>query len=375
LTCSATAACASCSTRRSAPSRPASRSSSTTATASSAAPSSRGRSRTRSALAALLLAALVACGPAEGRAEARTATPTPAPAASRIRIEAPPTLDAERRDVEAAFARALPGLEAFFGGPLARAYTVELVATRAAFVAATGGRVPAWAVGVALSDEARVVVTSAHAGGPRASTGSVAVHEIVHLFVGEVGGDDVPRWLNEGVAVYLSGEDRGASFFDLARALVTEDALYLSEIEDRFPVDEARVRLAYYESLTAVQFIERRWGAAAIPELLRAIRAGGFDAAIRAVLALSPDDFEDAWERDLRHRTRWVGWTADGAPFALLFALLSVAAIVRKRVLGRRRIAEWEAEERARAQAIVPEGEPSTSAVDPEPGNGRPPAT
>ncbi len=226
---------------------------------------------------------------------------------------------------------------------------------------------PAWAIGVALPAESRVVVTAERAAGSLGSAGSVTVHEIVHLFVHETGGDDVPRWLDEGIAVYLSGEDRGASFFDLARALVTDDALFLSEIARRFPANEARARLAYYESLTAVQFIARRWGPESIASLLRAVRADGYETAVRAAYGVSPDEFEDAWERDLRHRTRWVGWTADGAPFAVLFAVLSLAAVVRKRIVGRRRIAEWEAQERSEAPEEVEAPEPPEPSPPPQP--------
>jgi hypothetical protein len=293
-------------------------------------------------LAAALVAAAAAC-----------AAPL-ACAAAPPRVDAPAALAAEARAVAAAVERALPGLEAFFGEPLPRDVRIVLAPTPAAFVDATGGGLPAWAIGVAIAGEARIVVLGERVAPAGTRTGPVAVHEVAHLFVDALGGPDVPRWLDEGIAVSLSGEDRGASFWDLARALVADGSLSLDEIAHRFPSREATARLAYYESLTAVQFIARTWGAASIPDLLRATRVYGFGEALRDLYGMSPDDFEEAWDRDLRRRTRWVVWTADGLPFAAAVTLLFAAAVVRSRVRARRQLARWAADE-ARAAEAAPE--------------------
>jgi hypothetical protein len=252
--------------------------------------------------------------------------------------------------VTTAIAQSRPDLEAFFGAPLAADYVVSIAPSRPAFVAASRG-VPAWGIGVAIPSERRVVLLATRAAPAGTSIGKVAVHEVAHLFIHEAGGDDVPRWLDEGLAIFLSGEDRGASFWDLALAVVGDNAYYLSEIEVRFPAREGAAHLAYYESVTAVQFIVRRWGAESIPRLLRETRAADFEAASLSVLGMSPDAFEEAWEADLRHRTRWVVWTASGVPFASLFALLFLAAVVRKRIANARQLARWGAEERRAAEA------------------------
>ncbi len=287
------------------------------------------------ALAAVLSASIAPSGASVARAA--------------IRVEAPDALSNDRGAVAAAIDRALPDLETFFGAPLAADYLVTIAASRPAFVVAARG-VPAWGIGVAIPSERRVVLLAARAAPAGTAIAKVAVHEVAHLFIHEAGGDDVPRWLDEGLAIFLSGEDRGASFWDLALAIVGDNAYYLGEIETRFPAREGAAHLAYYESLTAVQFIVRRWGAASIPRLLRETRAAGFDAATAAVLGMSPEEFEEAWETDLRRRTRWVVWTAGGVPAASLFALLFLAAVIRKRIAGARKLARWEAEERRAAE-------------------------
>ena len=270
-----------------------------------------------------------------------------------LRIESPDELAGERADVEREIERSLPLIEEFFGDTLRADYTITMTRTPAQFVSATGGRAPAWAVGVAIPSERIVVLASERMAPPGTRIGRVAVHEIVHLFVAEASAGRAPRWLDEGIAVYLSGEDRGASIYDLARAIFTENVLFLDEISRRFPESDASARLAYYESLTAVQFIARNWGAASLRDLLEATALYGYDDAMRTVFGLSPDELEFEWYRDLRRRTRWVGWVGDGLPFAMMTTLLVVAAWVRKRIIGQRRLARW-AEEEAQAEERAP---------------------
>ncbi len=298
----------------------------------------------RSAIRSVALAALIAVP------SALIAAPGASVARAEVRVEAPDALLGDRRAVATAVERALPDLESFFGAPLATDYVVTIAPSRPVFVAAARG-VPAWGIGVAIPSERRVVLLGTRAAPAGTAIGKVAVHEVAHLFIHEAGGDEVPRWLDEGVAIFLSGEDRGASFWDLALAIVGDNAYYLSEIAWRFPAREGAARLAYYESLTAVQFIVRRWGAASIPRLLREARAADFDAAAASVFGMSPDEFEEAWETDLRRRTRWVVWTAGGVPAASVLVLLFLAAVVRKRIAGARKLARWEAEERRAAEA------------------------
>jgi hypothetical protein len=274
----------------------------------------------------------------------------PAPLQAGIRVEAPDALAGERRDVEREIERSLPLIVEFFGDTLAADYTIAMTRTAAEFVSATGGRAPAWAIGVAIPSERRVVLLSERMAPPGTRAGRVAVHEIVHLFVAEASAGRAPRWLDEGIAVYISGEDRGASIYDLARAIFTENVLFLDEISRRFPESDASARLAYYESLTAVQFIARNWGAASLRDLLEATALYGYDDAMRTVFGLSADELEFEWYRDLRRRTRWVGWVGDGLPFAMLMTLLVLAAWLRKRIISQRRLARW-AEEEAQAEA------------------------
>jgi len=266
-------------------------------------------------------------------------------ASAGLRFESNDALASELRQIEAEVARAMPSLVEFFGDSLAGDYVVELAGTPAEFVNATSGRAPVWAIGVAMPRDGRVVLLSERFTPPGTRVPRVAVHEIIHLFVSEAAEGEAPRWLDEGIAVYLSGEDRGATIYDLAKALYTENVLFLDEIARRFPESGASARLAYYESLTAVQFIARNWGAASLPDLLAASARYGYDDALRATYGMSTDEFEFEWYRDLRRRTRWVGWVGEGIPLAALMTLLVVAAWARKRVVARRRLARWEREE------------------------------
>ncbi|MFN0152478.1 MAG: peptidase MA family metallohydrolase [bacterium] len=284
-----------------------------------------------------------------------------------LRFESSDALAIERREIESEVTRSLPSLVEFFGDSLAGDYVIELTGTPAEFVNATSGRAPVWAVGVAMPREGRVVLQSERFTPPGTRVGRVAVHEIIHLFVAEAADGGAPRWLDEGIAVYLSGEDRGATIYDLAKALYTENLLFLDEIARRFPESGASARLAYYESLTAVQFIARNWGAASLRDLLDATARYGYEDALRATYGMTSDELEFEWYRDLRKRTRWVGWVGEGVPLAALMTLLVVAAWARKRAVARRRLARWEREEAAADAALArAEGEGMSGAAGAE---------
>ncbi len=286
-----------------------------------------------------------------------------------LRFESSDALAIERREIEAEVARSLPSLVEFFGDSLAGDYVVELTGTPAEFVNATAGHAPVWAIGVAMPRDGRVVLQSERFTPPETRVGRVAVHEIIHLFVAEAADGGAPRWLDEGIAVYLSGEDRGATIYDLAKALYTENLLFLDEIARRFPESGASARLAYYESLTAVQFIARNWGGASLRDLLDATARYGYEDALRATYGMSSDELEFEWYRDLRKRTRWVGWVGEGIPLAALMTVLVVAAWARKRVVARRRLARWEREEAAVDAAIAraeAEGMPGDAGAETE---------
>ncbi len=129
--------------------------------------------------------------------------------------------------------------------------------------------------------------------------GIVIPHELTHLVFDSAVTNPYhypPRWLNEGVAVYLSeglsSEDRLA-VRDAARA---GSIMPLHALVAQLPTTEERFRLAYSESVSAVSFLVDRYGRDAMVALVRSYADGvSDDEAFEAALGTDVAGFEAAW--------------------------------------------------------------------------------
>jgi len=103
-------------------------------------------------------------------------------------------------------------------------------------------------------------------------------HEIAHMTIHSEGGGAMPKWLDEGISQWASGghseiRQRGESW-DLAKASLTGRLLPLEALKRSFPPDEEGMRLAYTESLSAVDMMVSDYGADIISKLLGDVHSG-----------------------------------------------------------------------------------------------------
>jgi tetratricopeptide (TPR) repeat protein len=148
-------------------------------------------------------------------------------------------------------------------------------------------RAPAWAGGL-FDGQIRVAVKGAldHPD----DLERLLVHEFVHALVAQVGGRNVPLWLNEGLATSLEpgGTEWAAAVLGQGSGRLALNRLHGS-FEDLDPHD---VAIAYATSAVAVQRLLDMRGAAAAVTLLRDLRRGvRFETAFHQRLAMRYDDF------------------------------------------------------------------------------------
>jgi hypothetical protein len=124
-------------------------------------------------------------------------------------------------------------------------------------------------------------------------------HELTHLVFDTAVRNpyhEPPRWLNEGLAVYLS-QSYGASDQRSVQAAVADGSLMpLSALTAQFPTTRERFNLAYAESVAAIDFLVRQYGQDALVQLVRSYATGiTDDEAFRQALGLGIDEFDAAW--------------------------------------------------------------------------------
>ena len=133
--------------------------------------------------------------------------------------------------------------------------------------------------------------------------GVVVPHELVHLVFDTAVHNPYhfpPRWLNEGLAVYQSQGYRASDRSNVEAHAKAGDLTPLDGLGGQFPTTADGFVLAYAESVSAVDYLIRRYGQDALVQLIRSYADGRTDdEAFTAALGVGLVGFSDAWLADL----------------------------------------------------------------------------
>jgi hypothetical protein len=129
--------------------------------------------------------------------------------------------------------------------------------------------------------------------------GIVIPHELTHLVFDTAVHNAYhypPRWLNEGIAVYLS-EGYGSSDRNAVGQSADDGSIMpLRALTAQFPTTSERFSLAYSESVSAVSFMVDKYGRDGMVSLVKAYAAGvSDDEAFQAAIGTDTAGFEAAW--------------------------------------------------------------------------------
>ena len=129
--------------------------------------------------------------------------------------------------------------------------------------------------------------------------GITITHELTHQVVDDATSNpyrSLPRWLNEGFAVYQSEGNTTSYRSQVSAAVSTGDLLPLTALGWEFPTEPTKTVLAYAESVSAVDYIVRTFGKAALVKLILAYKNGPTDdEALQAAVGEDLAAFQAAW--------------------------------------------------------------------------------
>lgn len=241
--------------------------------------------------------------------------------------------------------------------------TIQLVrdAAELAAVAPAGHGAPPWAVGVAYPDVETVSVALRR--GPQLVNSEATLrHELAHLALGSALGDRAPRWLHEGFAYQHAGEWAWDQMETLAGMAWFGGMIPLDDLEHGFPAEELPASHAYAEAYDFVGYLSRRGrfedGSDAgnrwpfrkfLTELGKGI---DIDSAARHAYGKPLHALFDEWSSDLSKRYLIAPVGLIGLAVWVLCALLLALGWWRRRRHNRRRLAQWDAEDRLRDEAL-----------------------
>ena len=219
----------------------------------------------------------------------------------------------------------------------------------------TGGRAPAWGAGITLPGP-RLVALRADA-----DPAGTLRHELAHLVLHDAVQVRLPLWFEEGYAVYAAGEWDLLDALELNYAVVGGSTPGLDSLNRALRGHPAGISTAYALSASAVLELARRNPSRTLTPLVERL-AGGmpFDSALVATTGLTPENFDEAWQKGVRKRYSLFTWLAAGGAWALLSLALMAGTYWRRRADRRRRSAldeGWEMPpepEMQAAQALDP---------------------
>jgi hypothetical protein len=248
--------------------------------------------------------------------------------------------------------------------PVPKRIRVQIVRDSASLpsVAPAGRGAPAWAIGVAYPDLG-VVSVATRRGAQPVDPASTLRHELAHIALGSALGKRAPHWLHEGFAYQHSAEWSWERTETLAGMTWFGGIIPLEQLDHSFPAEENPAHRAYAESYDFVGYLSRRgrWEDKAddgdrwpFRRFLTAVGQGtDIDAAARRSFGKPIRELFDEWREDMSKRYMLAPIGVLGLALWVLCAVLLMLAYLRKRRHNRRRIGEWERQERREDDEIA----------------------
>lgn len=175
-------------------------------------------------------------------------------------------------------------------------------ADQRAFVEAMGPGTPESVVGQAHSDIRTMFALIPPSDINDPEIARVVPHELVHLVFDTAAHNPYhspPRWLNEGLATYLSEGYTPSDRSTVESAARDGTLVPLDGLVGDFPAGD-KVFLAYAESASAVDFIVRSHDQDVLVSLIRSYADGKTDdEAFEAAIGMTMAEFNDAWMAEL----------------------------------------------------------------------------
>lgn len=236
------------------------------------------------------------------------------------------------------------------GFPVLTEVRVEIARTpgEMATFAPSGAPYPEYAAGVAYSELGLVLLslTPIHAGQEQ-DLGEVFRHELAHVALHDaLNGQTVPRWFNEGFAVFASGESSFTRMKTLSMATVGGSLIPLRELERTFPDDETKAQVAYAEAVDVLRFLVRREDAHRFRTLVSELREGKtLDQAVLDAYAVDLATLELEWRDDASRRYTFMPLLLSGTFFWVIALALAVWAWRRRKRRDKVTLQRWAREE------------------------------
>jgi hypothetical protein len=215
-------------------------------------------------------------------------------------------------------------------------------------LAPVGVPYPKYASGVAYPDLNLVLLTlTPESPNERLDIAETFRHELAHLALSQaVNGQAIPRWFNEGFAIFASGESSIPRLQTLWTATLAGTLVPLERLERSFPEDAMTASIAYAEAADVVRYLARKEDHHRFNGLIERMGQGqNFSAALLEAYGLDRFALEYEWREDVGRRyTFWPVICSTGVVWGGIMVLFFVG-FRRRRSRDRVTLERWKREE------------------------------
>ena len=243
--------------------------------------------------------------------------------------------------------QAYPLVTLDIGHTLDEPVTVYITTSNREFRSITRGALPDWGIGCAFPDSNLIILK---AGPEEISTGrleEIAIHELTHVVLGQaLQGKHVPRWFDEGLAMYESKEWNFGQSYIMAKAVFNRSIIPLKRIDYVLYFDREKAQLAYTQSFLAVSYLLREYGLEKFHNVIRLLaETGDIDKALTTVIGLRYGEFEAQWYKHITNKYGWISLFTNSYYLWIGISLLFILAFLVKRYWTKRTMERWETED------------------------------
>ena len=223
-------------------------------------------------------------------------------------------------------------------------FYVIIAPNRKAFRNYVGGKLPPWVGAYASPARKLMVLKSPRWNRDGSNFNTELIHELVHMILNKyVDSAEIPRWLDEGLAIFYSRDKRWQTATALSKAAATNSLIPLTDIDRVLKFSSIRAQLAYQQSYSAVHYLLTRYDIDALCLLLDGIKAGkSLSQSFQQAIGCSFSAFEEEWEVFVKDQYKWY-WISDSDNLLwMIILILFLLSLVIIRLRNKRTIRGWE---------------------------------
>ena len=187
-------------------------------------------------------------------------------------------------------------------------------------------------VAVAISKNNLIIIDNSKMKTHPFSLGTTLKHELCHLFLHQhVEKGNLPRWLNEGICQNISdgiaeimiGENRNL----LKQAVLSGRLLPMNSLERRFPSEDRPLLLAYEQSKSFVEYMEKEYGPESTLHILKHLKDGkDIWSSVQLVLSVPFGELEKNWNNNLKRNITWLTYLSSHI-YQILFVMAALSMV------------------------------------------------